>query len=90
MTFETKLKAANTQIKASSIRLYLQNVKRLYRMLKPDATDLPEGGDWLNKSEIFTKLEKIPVNKRRHLTLSGLKAAYAYKLPKKNNRKMVC
>ena len=83
MTFEKKLKAVCQNCKPNSIRLYTQNVKRLYRFLEPDAEEIPDSGDWLKKPELFKKLEAIPVNKRRHLTLAGVKAGSAYKLPEK-------
>ena len=81
--FLDKLKKVSKNAKSTSIRLYHQNVKRLYRLIKEDFEELPDTGSWLKKDALMTKLKKIPVNKRRHLSLAGLKACYALKVDDK-------
>ena len=86
MTFEKKLKAVSSKVKPGTIRIYLQNIKRLYR-LGGGEDELPGTGKWLMKSALWEKMMKKPVNIRRHLSLAGLKTAYAYKLSKSETKK---
>ena len=74
-------------MKATSLRVYHQNAKRLYRLVESDFEELPVTGKWLEKNTLMKKLKNIPVNKRRHLSLAGLKSAYAYDLNKKETAK---
>lgn len=85
--FVDKLKKVCKKCQPSSIRLYLQNIKRIYRLLEPDAEKLPKTGAWLKKDKLFTELKKIPINKRRALSLAGLKATYAYDFSEKASKR---
>ena len=86
MTFKEKLKKVSPNVKEGSLRLYLQNVRRLYRIGGGEG-ELPDTGSWLGKETLWAKLRKIPVNVRRHISLAGLKAAYAYKINEKLTKK---
>jgi hypothetical protein len=86
MTFAEKLKKVSPNVKPGSLRLYLQNIRRLYRLGGGEG-ELPETGTWLGKDAVWAKLRKIPVNVRRHLSLAGLKAAYATKVNEKLTKK---
>ena len=46
MTFKQKLKHVCPKCKENSIRVYLQNILRVYKLLKPEATEVPETGGW--------------------------------------------
>jgi hypothetical protein len=86
MTFKEKLKKASPKVKPGTLRLYLQNARRLYKM-SGGGGELPETGSWLMKDVVWTKLKNMPVNTRRHLSLAGLKSSYAYKVSEKQVKK---
>ena len=46
------LKAVCTNCKKSSLLVYHQNIKRLYRLIKPDAKNVPTSKSWLNSEEL--------------------------------------
>ena len=51
-------------------------IKRLHRLIGDG--DIPLTDAWLNKKELMSKYEKLPLSKRRHLSLAAVKAAQAY------------
>ena len=78
------LKAVCTKCKKSSLLVYHQNIKRLYRLIKPDATEVPTTKTWLNSDALWKKYKAKPVNIRRHLALAGVKASQAFKMKPEN------
>ena len=74
--FLKKLKAKCTNCTASSIAVYFAAVKRLHRLVSGE--EVPASGAWLKKPELMKKYEALPLSKRRHLSLAGVKAAQAY------------
>ena len=85
MTLEKKLKALS-KITPGTLRVYMQNIRRLYRLGGGEG-DLPESKVWLMKTELWKKMLALPLGTRRHLSLAGLKAAYALKVGEKNTKK---
>ena len=75
--FLAKLKSKCTNCTASSIAVYFAAVKRLHRLISDE--EVPATGAWLKKPELMKKYEALPLSKRRHLSLAGVKAAQAYK-----------
>ena len=78
------LKAVCTNCKKSSLLVYHQNIKRLYRLIKPDAKNVPTSKSWLNSEELWKKYKAKPVNIRRHLSTAGVKASQALKMKPEN------
>lgn len=82
---EAKVRALS-KVTAGTLRVYMQNIRRLYRLGGGEG-DLPVIGSWLMKADLWKKMMALPVNIRRHLSLAGLKAAYALKLGEKQTKK---
>jgi len=57
--------------------VYYRNIKRLHLLISDGK--IPLTGDWLGKKELFEKYRKLPLNKRRHLSISAVKACQLYK-----------
>jgi len=75
--FLAKLKSKCTNCTASSIAVYFAAVKRLHRLISDE--EVPATGAWLKKPELMKRYEALPLSKRRHLSLAGVKAAQSYK-----------
>ena len=80
MTFAAKLKKVCKSCKKNTIQTYMQNVKRLYALIEPDKKEIPASGSWLNSDKLKAAFKKLPLNIRRPLSMSGMKAASAYEL----------
>ena len=78
MGFEQKLRKVCEKCSASSIKTYLQTIKRLYRFYDPDG-DIPDNGKWLSSSTVEKAYKELPFNKRRHLSTAAVKSHQAYK-----------
>ena len=76
--FEKKLIKKCKNCTKGSIVVYLAAIKRLRRLVG-DGT-IPLTGGWLKSKELMGKYEKLPLSKRRHLSLAAVKAAQAYNL----------
>ena len=74
--FEKKLKSKCKNCTAASIKVYMAAIKRLHRLISDQ--ELPTTGAWLNKKELMEKYEKLPLGKRRHLSLAAVKAGQSY------------
>ena len=61
-----------------TLQTYYQSVKRLYHLTNKGS--VPVTGSWLKKKELFEKYSKIPINRRRHLSMGAQKAVQSYKL----------
>lgn len=81
MTFLEKLKASCKKCKPNTIRTYMQNVARLYKL--NNEGDIPTTGAWLSVPKLQEKFKKLPLSQRRHLSLAGLKSEMAYKIADK-------
>ena len=75
-TFEKKLRNKCKNCTEGSIKVYLASIKRLHRLVGEG--DIPSTGSWLNNKELMKKYEALPLSKRRHLSLAGVKAQQAY------------
>ena len=82
MTFADKLKKVCKSCKQNTIRTYMQNVKRLYALIEPDK-EVPATSTWLNSDKLKAAFKKLPLNIRRPLSMSGMKAASAHELKSK-------
>ncbi len=67
--FMKKLSASKTSSEASRT-IYVRSAKRLYRLLE-EAKEFPKNSEWLKKKDLRAKYEKVPLNKRRHLSLAA-------------------
>ena len=56
--------------------VYFRSIKRLYRLI--DDGNVPLTGSWLLKKELMEKYKKLPLNKRRHLSVGAVKASQMY------------
>ena len=74
--FEKMLRAKCKNCSEGSIKVYLAAIKRLHKLVSDG--DIPKTGAWLNKKELMTKYEALPLTKRRQLSLAAVKAAQAY------------
>ena len=83
-SFFKLLKAVCKKCKKASLLVYHQNIKRLYRLIEPDATHVPTSQEWLDSEELWKKYKAKPVNIRRHLSTAGMKAASALKMKPEN------
>ena len=86
MAFESKLRKVCDKCSESSIKTYLQTVKRLYRFYEPDG-EVPDHGKWLSSSKVENAYKALPFNKRRHLSLSAWKAHQSYNTTDSKNGK---
>ena len=77
-TFLEKLKSVCEKCTPASIKVYLRNILRLYRLLEKEG-DIPLSGDWLAKKTLVEAYKKQPLKVRRHLSVAGVKASRAYK-----------
>ena len=77
-TFKEKLESTCNNCKPASIQVYLRNIKRLFAL--ENEGSLPAKGTWLTKQSLFERYRKLPLSKRRHLSVAGVKASKAYKL----------
>ena len=80
--FEKKLRAKCKNCSNASIIVYLAAIKRLHRLIGDG--DIPDTGSWLKKKELMEKYNKLPLSKRRHLSLAGVKASQAYGIKGEN------
>ena len=60
-----------------TLKTYLQNVRRLYRLHFEG--DVPLNGKWLDSDALFKKYKATPLKVRRHLSTASIKAHAAYK-----------
>ena len=74
--FLEKLKKKCTNCTSGSIKVYMRNILRLYRLTGEG--DVPLTHAWLKKKETFDKYLKMPLKTRRHLSVSAVKALQAY------------
>lgn len=77
MTFETKLRELNPTISPNSIKVYLQNIRRLYRFYDAEGS-IPLTGKWLNSDKVLKQYKALPFNIRRHLSTAAVKAEQVY------------
>ena len=78
MTFS--LKKVCQACKPDTIKKYKRDIIRLYRLSHPKAENIPETSKWLNEESVFNKYKALPLNKRRALSVAGVKAGQAYSL----------
>ena len=74
--FEKKLRSKCKNCSEASIKVYVAAIKRLYTLVSDGP--VPSTGAWLNKKELMAKYEKLPLPKRRTLSVAGVKASQAY------------
>ena len=75
-TFADLLKKKCLKCTKGSLKTYLQNVRRLYKL--EFEGPVPTTATWLGSEALFKKYKKIPVNIRRHLSLGAIKALQSY------------
>ena len=78
--FYKKLKSKCKNCTENSTKVYLRNITRLFNLSNDKVKELPVTGGWLKKKELFEAYNKIPVNKRRHLSIAAVKAVQALDL----------
>jgi len=85
--FLGKLKTKCSNCTPASVNVYYRNVLRLYRLIEEG--DIPAGGAWLLKGDLFSKFKKLPLSQRRTLSVAAVKAGQVYgKVPEKWNTAM--
>ena len=73
------LKKACPNCKPESIKKYKRDILRLKNLNSETPTQsLPETGGWLSAKTLFEKYKKIPLEKRRALSIAAIKALQAY------------
>ena len=72
-----KLKKVCKKCTVDTIKTYVRNVKRLYKLTHDD-TEVALNSKWLNDS-LLKKLKEQPLNVRRHLSIAAVKFAKAIK-----------
>ena len=73
------LKKACPNCKAESIKKYKRDILRLRNLNSETQTlSLPATGSWLGAKTLFEKYKKIPLEKRRALSIAAIKALQAY------------
>ena len=78
MTFVDKLNKVCEKCTANTKKVYLQNIRRLYRFLDADGEVPTNDSKWLEHKTVIKKYDALPFNIRRALSVAGLKAARAY------------
>mgnify|MGYP000197430471 CR=1 FL=1 len=84
---ESFLKLLKAQCKSctkGTLKVYHSSIKRLHRLLNPDATSVPTTKAWLMSEKLFEKYKMKPVNIRRHLAMGAYKATQAYHIKPEN------
>jgi len=76
MTFTEKFKTANSKLAAGSVKTYLSTIRRLANMAGKDS--IPETGSWLVAKGLLGKVTKLPINARKSLATSAVKASKIY------------
>ena len=76
MTFREKLEKVCEKCTEGTIKVYLQNIRRLYRFY--DDGDVPASGTWLKSDKVVDAYTKLPFNKRRALSVAAVKACRAF------------
>jgi hypothetical protein len=74
--FLGKLKAKCKNCTSGSIKVYMRNIRRLFRLTEEGPVPLTH--TWLKKKETFDKYSKLPLKTRRHLSVAAVKASQAY------------
>ena len=74
--FMKKLKSVCKKCSPQSILVYYRSIKRLYKLIEEG--ELPLTGTWLAKKELMTQYKKLPLNKRRHLSVAAVKACQMF------------
>ena len=72
-----KLRLVCKKCSDESIKVYFRNIKRLYKLISDG--DVPDSAAWLKKDELINKYKKLTLPQRRHLSISAVKIAQAYK-----------
>ena len=83
-TFLTLLKKKCQNCTKGTLKVYHSSIRRLYRLLHPDATTVPTTKAWLMSDELFEKYKSTPTNARRHLAMGAYKATQAYNIKPEN------
>ena len=79
MPFKDKLEKVCEKCTDATKKVYLQNIKRLYRFFDPEG-EVPMSGTWLNSDKVLKQYKALPFSKRRALSVGAVKAARAYKM----------
>ena len=80
------LKKACPNCKAESVKKYKRDILRLLNLnSETQLLSVPESAKWLGAKTLFEKYKKIPLEKRRALSIAAVKAGQAYGL--KENKK---
>ena len=74
--FEKKLRKKCTKCSEASIKVYLRNTKRLYKLIGEG--DIPGDGAWLSKEKLFSKFKGLTPAQKRALAVAAVKACQAY------------
>ena len=82
MKLQDKLKSVCKNCTVATIKTYARNIKRLYALTHTSAMEDKLESKWLNEA-LLKKLEDLPLNVRRHLSIAAVKFAQAMKAPKK-------
>ena len=69
-SFKDKLTKKCPKCKPQSIAVYARSARRLFR-LTDDKSDLPENTAWLKIDKLKKAYEKVPLAKRRHLSVAA-------------------
>ena len=72
------LKKACKNCTPQTIKKYRRDVLRLCKLI--DLDKIPDSGTWLKSDKLFKKYHSLPLNKRRALSVAGVKANQAYGL----------
>lgn len=75
MTFETRFRKANKEIRKSSVDTYLRNIKRIAKLAGLDK--IPDHPRWLTKG-VLSKIKKDKLNTRKILSAAAVKVFRVY------------
>ena len=75
-TFLDLLKKQCQKCTKGTVKTYLQNIRRLYRL--EFEGDVPLTGKWLDSDKLFAKYKKQDLKVRRHLSTGAIKALASY------------
>jgi len=76
--FEKKLRKKCPKCSDASIKVYLRNAKRLWKLVGEG--EIPANGAWLSNEKLFSKFKGLTAAQKRSLSVAGVKASQAYGL----------
>ena len=73
-----KLKKVCKKCTEASMKVYMRNIKRLWKLVHDGDSPVPLTGSWMRQKKLLEAVRNKPLNLRRHLSISAVKACKMY------------